>query len=349
LPGGRNVPGPCSIFTYESTCNSINVTNKTSIKLTLSPHMPSPKRQKTSSTSLPFSPGELGKLAHRFSRELALLGWHKFFQSHRQHSSINTTLHQVNHDAAPYLARLARFGVPAPSTTAPWPLTQRDQAVRRGPHPSAARHHTEFLLEDMYDYVRMGYWLVLPYSAVRHLPQLKLAPSGVVPQRDRRPRPIMDYSYNAVNQSSAPVAPQHAMQFGHALQRILQRLAYCNPAFGPPLLAKIDLADGYYRIPLSPQAALTLAVVLPPDNHNEPLIGLPLSLPMGWGDSPPYFCAFTETCADLANDFPPPQSPSHPLTTLTQTSMMPQHTHFHHAAAFPRQATLPDKPLAYTR
>jgi hypothetical protein len=91
----------------------------------------------------------------------------------------------------------------------------------------------------------------------------------------------MDYSYNAVNQSSAPVAPQHAMQFGHALQRILQRLAYCNPAFGPPLLAKIDLADGYYRIPLSPQAALTLAVVLPPDNHNEPLIGLPLSLPMG--------------------------------------------------------------------
>jgi hypothetical protein len=28
--------------------------------------------------------------------------------------------------------------------------------------------------------------------------------------------------------------------------------------------------------------------------------------------------------------------------------MMLQHTHFHHAAAFPRQATLPDKPLAYT-
>ncbi len=28
-------------------------------------------------------------------------------------------------------------------------------------------------------------------------------------------------------------------------------------------MAKIDLADGYYRIPLSPQAALALAVVLP--------------------------------------------------------------------------------------
>jgi hypothetical protein len=53
------------------------------------------------------------------------------------------------------------------------------------------------------------------------------------------------------------------LQFGEALQRILQCLAYCNPQFGPPLLAKIDLADGYYRIPLSPQAALALAVILP--------------------------------------------------------------------------------------
>jgi hypothetical protein len=66
----------------------------------------------------------------------------------------------------------------------------------------------------------------------------------------------MDYSYNEVNQISLPLAPAHAMQFGGALQRILQRLAYANPAYGPPLLAKIDLADGYYRVPLSADAAL---------------------------------------------------------------------------------------------
>jgi hypothetical protein len=139
----------------------------------------------------------------------------------------------------------------------------------------------------MFDYVQMGYWLVLPYSAIRHYDQLKLAPSGVVPQRERRPRPIMDYSFNNVNQQAAPLAPTHAMQFGAAFQCILQRLAYCNPSYGPPLLAKIDLAGGYYRIPLSPQAALELAVVLPSDHGSEPLIGLPLSLPMGWADSPP--------------------------------------------------------------
>ncbi len=54
------------------------------------------------------------------------------------------------------------------------------------------------------------------------------------------------------------------MQFGRALPRIFQRLAYANPAYGPPLMAKIDLANGYYRIPLSPTAALTLAVLPPP-------------------------------------------------------------------------------------
>jgi hypothetical protein len=122
---------------------------------------------------------------------------------------------------------------------------------------SATRLYDHFLLEDIYDYVKMGYWLVLPYSALRGHPRLRIAPSGVVPQRERR--------------------------------RILQRIAYCNTTFGPPLLAKIDMADGYYRIPLSADASLQLAVVLPTDDGDEPLLGLPLSLPMGWSLSPPFF------------------------------------------------------------
>lgn len=80
----------------------------------------------------------------------------------------------------------------------------------------------------------------------------------------------------------------------------------------PPLLMKIDLSGGYYRVPLAPHAALELAVLLPPDGTNEPLIGIPLSLPMGWSQSPPYFCAFTKTCADLANQVPLQPLP-HPL------------------------------------
>jgi hypothetical protein len=115
----------------------------------------------------------------------------------------------------------------------------------------------------------MGYWIMLPYSSVRHYPNLKLAPVGVVPQRNRQPRPIMDYTYNYVNQHFVPLAPLPAMQFGHALQRFLQHLVYANPKIGLPLLAKIDLADGYYRVPLSPSATLHLAVVLPPDHTGQ--------------------------------------------------------------------------------
>jgi hypothetical protein len=34
----------------------------------------------------------------------------------------------------------------------------------------------------------------------------------------------------------------------------------------------------------------------------ETLVAFPLALPMGWPQSSPYFCAMTETIADLANE-----------------------------------------------
>jgi hypothetical protein len=108
----------------------------------------------------------------------------------------------------------------------------------RGPHRSAAVKFADFLLSNMYEYAQMGFWTVLPYQAVRLQPSLCLTPAGVVPQRERRPRPIIDYSFYGTNQTSVPLHPQHAMQFGGTLQRILQCLAYCNPCHGPPQLAK---------------------------------------------------------------------------------------------------------------
>jgi hypothetical protein len=86
-------------------------------------------------------------------------------------------------------------------------------------------------------------------------------------------------------------------------------------------MAKIDLADGYYCFLLHPQLALSLAVVIPSDHVADPnpLIAIPLSLPMGWSQSPPYFCAFTETITDMANNPNIPTPPSHPLLHTTQT------------------------------
>jgi len=136
----------------------------------------------------------------------------------------------------------------------------------------------------------------------------------------------MDYTYTGVNQASALLAPIHAMQFGNTFRRVLQRIAYANPSHGPVLLAKIDLSDGYYRVPLSPQAALELAVVLPPLENHPPLVGIPLMLPMGWKLSPPYFCAFTETATDIANaalHAHTPVPPQHALEAASQLHAAP--------------------------
>jgi hypothetical protein len=137
------------------------------------------------------------------------------------------------------------------------------------------------------------------------------------------------------------------MQFGNALLRVLQRLAYCNPTFGPPLLTKIDMADSYYHVLLSADAGLQLAVCLPSDGLSSPLIGIPLSLPMGWNLSPPFFCAFTEMCADLTNTVQVPM-PAHPYHNAMQPHLQVEHhASYHPEAVFPYNPSPPTQPLQY--
>jgi hypothetical protein len=155
-------------------------------------------------------------------------------------SSVNTRVYSsLGHSVMPYLYRLARHGVPAPTSLPPWSRAQHQAAYNRGPHISAAKIYSTFLLEDRFNMVHEGYWTILPFRAIQNLPALKLSPAGVVPQRERQPRLILDYSFpaeNNVNNLSLNLAPAHAMQFGKALPRILQRLVYCNALFGPPLI-----------------------------------------------------------------------------------------------------------------
>ena len=61
------------------------------------------------------------------------------------------------------------------------------------------------------------------------------------------------------------------------------------------------MSDGFYRIRLSASGSLKLGVILPRFPGQPQLVALPLVLPMGWTESPPWFCAFTETIADLTN------------------------------------------------
>jgi hypothetical protein len=147
----------------------------------------------------------------------------------------------------------------------------------------------DFVRDEMADDACKGFWTVLPYGLVKHLRRLRLFPLGCVPQHGRRPRLIVDLSFYGVNVDTLKLAPPKAMQFGRALDQLLFRIRHDNPKHRPVYMNKIDISDGFYQVWLAANSAPKLAVVLPSHPGEEPLIAIPLSLPMGRVESPPCF------------------------------------------------------------
>ena len=81
----------------------------------------------------------------------------------------------------------------------------------------------------MRDFVEKGFWIVLPLEDAFGLNGLRLSPAGLIPQRDRRDRIVIDYTWSGVNAATQRLSPD-AMQFGHALQRIFQRMYDAGPS-----------------------------------------------------------------------------------------------------------------------
>jgi hypothetical protein len=92
------------------------------------------------------------------------------------------------------------------------------------------------------------------------------------------------------------------MQFGRTLERIIAQTVGADPRFGPVHFIKIDISDGFYRVQVRAEYIPKLGVSFPSLPNQEPVVAFPLALPMGWTESPPYFCAVTETIADVANE-----------------------------------------------
>jgi len=68
---------------------------------------------------------------------------------------------------------------------------------------------------------------------------------------------------------------------------------------------------------------------------------------MGWSLSPPYFCAFTETCADLNNSLQPLR-PHHPYKLATEPTLpLPAPQAFRDIAMFPFNPFPPPQPIEY--
>ena len=67
-------------------------------------------------------------------------------------------------------------------------------------------------------------------------------------------------------------------------------------------MSKLDVTDAYHHGTLKPSQVGAFAYVVPSVPEDDVvLVCIDLVLPMGWVDSPKFFCAFSETLTDVAN------------------------------------------------
>ena len=99
-----------------------------------------------------------------------------------------------------------------------------------------------------------------------------------------------------------PFCDLSAMKYVRCLERLLRQIVYADPKLGPVHMIKAAVTNGFYRIGLRLSNAAKLGLVFPSEAGKEDLVATPLSLPMGWKNSPPIFCTTMKTVADLAKD-----------------------------------------------
>ena len=102
------------------------------------------------------------------------------------------------------------------------------------------------------------------------------------------------------------------MQYSRALDRLLRKIVFADPALGPVYILKLDVSDGFYRIGIRLDDAPKLGLIFPSGDDEDPMVAISLTLPMGWENPPPLLCSATETVADLANESLRFHQPSRP-------------------------------------
>jgi hypothetical protein len=164
-------------------------------------------------------PQDLGKCIAHDVALLQQLGWRRFVATKRHRKDL--TEMPFNHPARRLLLTYKNRGLPVKVTTQAWSPSRIQQALSRGAHRSC-RDYTEFLSQEFVEMIRKNQWTILPFSVVKQFKDMRLSPPGVVPQRDRRPRWIVDYLFYGINEETLPLVAEDAMQFGRPC------IAYCG-------------------------------------------------------------------------------------------------------------------------
>ena len=241
----------------------------------------------------------------------------------------------MSHEAIPILKGYEEEGCPV-DCGPNWSRERVTDAIRRGPHKSAyLPGAVEFLQTETEEKVRNGYARVVRWKDIKdNIPLLlKISPVAMVPHKSKLFRVIMDLSFQfkkkdgskweSVNSATTKLAPQEAMgQLGSVLRRIVALMAdHCDPN-RPFKFSKLDIKDGFWRMAVNDEAAWNFCYVLPSDDPNVDIddiqIVVPNSLQMGWCESPPFFCAGSETARDIIEELlkDPSILPPHPLEDL---------------------------------
>jgi hypothetical protein len=169
--------------------------------------------------------------------------WTEFVENFRgQQGDFHPHVRHIPHAAAALLDDLRVTGARVHLSTLRWTMAQKEAALERVPHQSA-KAHTTFLRGEFSDTIRKKQWILLPAALVMTQEELRLSPLGVLPQRDRRPRSIIDYTFYRINEDTVVMVPPKAMQFGKALWRILAGIVHANPRLAR---TSIPFQGGYH-------------------------------------------------------------------------------------------------------
>jgi hypothetical protein len=98
-------------------------------------------------------------------------------------------------------------------------------------------------------------------------------------------------------------APKGAIdQIGKCLSWITHAFAETDKT-AKVFMAKWNIKDGFWRMDCTKGGEWNFAHVLPQPEGGPIQLVIPTSLQMGWVESPPYFCAVTETVRDIATEY----------------------------------------------